>query len=367
MTATAIGPETLRELSDLATDGHPLLSVYLDLGGGEFPTPGARAAEASALLAHAGAHDADAERVRDLLRTESELLRESHGVAIFSCAATDVLEVVPLPSRVEPMAVVDTVPWLEPLAAMITSENWGVAVVSRRHARLFRGGAHGLVKFATIDDDVHRRHAQGGWAQARYQRGIEDQVAHHADHVAQLLARAHRRRAFDHLVVVAADELWPVVEAKLHPDLLDGLAGHVALDLESAPASEIQRAVTPLVEQAEQAREQALIARLEEALGTGGRAAAGVDEVLTLLEQERVEALLVLHGAQLTAGLCPRCGRLSADTENPCPLDGSPLATVDAVERAVELGAHQGADVVVIRHERAALAAHGSIGALLRW
>jgi len=367
MSATTIGLGTLRELSELATGGHQVLSVYVDLDGGEFPTPGLRASEVSALLAHAGAHDADAERIRELLRADPDLLRASHGLAIFSSAPSDVLEVVPLPTRVEPMAVVDTAPWLEPLAAMITSENWGVAAVSRRSARLFRGGRRGLVEFAAVDDDLHRRHMQGGVAQARYQRGIEQQVAEHAGHVAELLLRAHRRRAFDQLVVVAADELWPVVEEHLHPDLRARLAGRIARDLEHAPAVEIARAVAPVVERADQAGERALIARVEEGLGTGGAAAAGLDEVLALLEQGRVETLLVAQGAQLTASLCPRCGRLSAANHGTCPLDGAILASVDATEHAIESAASQDVDIVVVRHEDAALREHGSIAALLRW
>jgi hypothetical protein len=39
-------------------------------------------------------------------------------VAIFSSAKADVFEAVRLNSPVEPLAVVDTLPWLEPLAAL---------------------------------------------------------------------------------------------------------------------------------------------------------------------------------------------------------------------------------------------------------
>jgi hypothetical protein len=67
-------------------------------------------------------------------RAEPTIMRGVRGLAIFSSAATDVLEVLRLPSPVEPMAVVDTVPWLEPLAEMIAPVDWAIAVVSRtRH------------------------------------------------------------------------------------------------------------------------------------------------------------------------------------------------------------------------------------------
>lgn len=367
MGTTTVGAGTLRELSSFESDGHAVLSVYLDLDPSTFPTPAARDTELSALLSHAGAHDADAEQVRELLDAQSELTRGAHALAIFSSAQAGALEAVSLPERVDPMAVVDTIPWLEPLAALVTSENWGVIVVSRRGARLFRGGPRSLVEFASIDDDLHRRHAQGGWSQARYQRGIEQQVAEHGRHTAELMLRAHRRCRFEHVVVVAADELWPEVEVTLDHELRDRLAGHVALDLEHASAEEIVDAVAPVVERAQRDRERDLMASLEDALGTGGPAAAGLEEVLAMLEQERVETLLVADGATLTAGLCARCGRLSAAGQNHCPLDGAPLAAVDAVEHMVELAAHESVEIVVIRHELAALRQHDSIAALLRW
>lgn len=368
MAATGLGTGTLRRLSRLETDDGQLLSVYLDLDVTSFPTPVEREAQLSALLSHAGAGDADAERVRELLRARADLVRGAQGLAIFSCADREMLEAVPLPDRVEPMAVVDAVPWLEPLTAMITSENWGVAVVNRRAARLFRGGPRSLVEFATVDHEVHRRHAQGGWSQARFQRAIEEQVAQHVRQTAERIARAHRRRPFDQLVVVASDELWPEVEARLDHDLRERLAGHVDLNLEHAAPEEIARAVAPLVEAAERERERELVARLREFLGVGGRAAAGLDEVLATLEQERVEVLILAEGASLVADQCPTCGRLSASAQDHCPLDGARLARVDAVEHAVKRAAGGSvADIVVVRHEAAALKQHGSIAALLRW
>lgn len=368
MADTALGTGTLRDLASFDAQGHLVLSVYLSLDASTFPTPTARDTELSALLSRAGAHDHDAKRVRELLRTQPELVRDAQGLAIFSSAGAGMLEVVALPRAVEPLAVVDSVPWLEPLAALTTSENWGVAVVSRRAARLFRGGPDALVEFATVDDEVHGRHAQGGWSQARFQRGIEQQVAEHVRNATERMLRAHRRQAFDRLVIVAPDELWPVIEASLHAELSDRLAGHVALDLEHAAADEIARAVAPVVEGAERGDEHDLIARLEEALGTGGPASAGLDEVLAMLEQHRVEVLLVAGGASLEAGLCPRCGRLSAwPGDDHCRLDGAVLAPVDAVEHAIEVAARESSDVAVLQHEAAALREHGSIAALLHW
>ncbi|MGN6190232.1 MAG: baeRF10 domain-containing protein [Conexibacter sp.] len=340
MTPPAVGNGTLRRLGTIGEDGHAVLSVYLDLDPARFATPAARETELDALLAQArrdGAEE-DAERVRALIEGTPELLRGGRGLAVFSCAAAGTLESVTLPEPVEPLAVVDDVPWLEPLVTLVTAENWGVAVLSRRGARLFRGGRRGLVEFATVADDVHGRHQQGGWSQARYQRGFEEEVADHVRHTVAQLQRAHRRRPFEQFVAIAAAELWPVVEAQLPAELRDRLAGHVEHDLEHATTDEIADAIVPVVERAEQLREQQALARLEQALATGGPAAAGVDEVRALLEQRRVALLLVPEG--------PR--------EN-------------GLERLIADAAGTGVETLVVRHAAEELRAHGPVAALLHW
>jgi peptide chain release factor subunit 1 len=341
----------------------------VDLDPTRFPTPDAREAELGSLLDQARREggEADAERVMAWLAANSAVRRGARALAIFSSVRANIFEAVRLPNPVEPLAVVDTVPWLEPAAAMVSPGHWGVAVVSRRSARLFRGGPGGLTEFTAIDDELHRRHAQGGWSQARFQRGIEEQVAAHVRRVGERLLRAHRRRPLEHLVVVCSDELGPVVEHSFHLQLLEVLAGTVDADLEHATSAEITQRVAPLIERVERDRERALIAHLEEALGTGGPAAAGLDDVLSALEQDRVETLLVPDRGHLTAGLCPTCGRLSTDGSRRCPLDGGLLAEIDAVEHGLEEAARQSAQVVVVRYQPEWLRERGDIAALLRW
>jgi peptide chain release factor subunit 1 len=367
MPVASVSAATIERLSRIESAGESVLSVYLDLDPARFPTPGARDVELSALLGRAGAGGVDAKRVREALNVDPELARGAHSIAIFSCAAAGILEVVALPEPVEPLAVVDSAPWLEPLAAMVTTEDWGVAVVSRRAARLFRGGPQGLVEFAVVRDDLHRRHAQGGWSQARFQRGIEGQVAVHVRHVAERLLRAHQRRPFEQLIFVASSELWPVVEASLHRDLRDRVAGVIERDLGDAATEQIMQAISPVIDRTEAARERVLIDRVEQGLRTGGAAAAGLDEVLAMLEQNRVEVLLVPDGADLTAGRCPHCARLFASAEGQCPDDGAPLIVVDAIEHIVELAGQRSLEVVVVSHEPDALCAHGPVAALLHW
>jgi peptide chain release factor subunit 1 len=367
--AESAGADTLERLARLDWHGHRVLSVYIDLDPSRFPTPGSRSSQLGSLLdeARRQAGDHAVARVQEWLDAEPTLARGARGVAIFSSAEADIFEAARLASPVEPLAVLDTIPWLEPLAAAISPGDWGVAVVSRRAARLLRGGASGLSEFATVEDQLHRRHAQGGWSQARFQRGIEEQVAAHARGVARHLLRAHRRSPFTHLAIACSGELRPVIERSLPRELAGVLTVVIDADLEHAPAAEIANAVAPAIERAERDRELELITHVEQALGTGGPAAAGLDEVLSTLQEQRVAILLVPEHGDLKAGLCPTCGRLATDGERRCPLDDAPLAEVDGVEHALEEAERQSAQVVVMRHRSEWLREHGEIAALLRW
>lgn len=215
---------------------------------------------------------------------------------------------------------------------MISPGAWGVAVVSRSAARLFPRGPGALVEFVAVNDEVHSRHAQGGWSQACFQRGIEEKVAVHVRRVANRLRRAHLRRPFEHLATVASSELRPVIEDSLHGELAELLTRHHRRRRRTRHRRRAGLTVSPVAERAQQARERALVARLEEALGTGGASAARLDEVLPMLDQQRVDALLIPEGSSLRSGLCPTGGRLSTTDDGRCPLDGAVLDEVDEVD-----------------------------------
>ena len=253
MAPPAVGAGTLRRLGEMSSGGLSVLSIYLDLDSARSPTPTTREAGLEALLAGAGhaAGGAEANRMREMLRSMPELEHGARGLAMFSSAEGSVFEAVPLPCGIEPMAVADTLPWLEPLAALFTPGDWGVAVLGRRVTRLFRGGSRMLVEFAAVHDDPHGGDTRASRPELRRRRPIDHRMAEQARRVAGLLLRAHRRRTFDRLAVAGPSEQCPLLEDALASDLLGRLAGFIGLDLQDASPQEIVRAVAPVVAQAE--------------------------------------------------------------------------------------------------------------------
>jgi len=352
MAANTITRGRLRRLAELRPERGLVLSVFFNLDPSEFATPAARATEVNSVVTAAAhkveefeglEHDerqalrADVERVREVLEGSGVATNGTHGVAVFACGPADLLEVVRLPHPIESRAIVDDHPCVEPLVRGRSSERWCVLLVNRRKARIFIGEADGLQELDRITDDVHQQHDQGGWSQARYARGIEQEKLNHLGHTLETLFGRFKRRPFDHLVVGAPDELVAEVEERLHPYLRARLAGRIGVDVENSSAGEVQAAAAEVVDRHVAAVEREALDRMQQGIGRGDRGVSRPEAVMAALEQARVEILL-----------------LAEDFDAP-ELD-------EALEKAIT----QSAQVLVVRHHDD-LELHGGIGAVLRF
>jgi peptide chain release factor subunit 1 len=382
MHRTSSTSEALGRLSELDTQGHSVLSLYLDFDPVRFTHLRERQMQVEALLAeveHRHLEDGDGTRedrmalrediarVREILTDDELAAQPARGLAVFCSTPVDLFEIVALPRGVEANATVARRPVIEPLVEVATPERWCLLLISRRTARILRGTRERFAEVAGVRDDVHRRHSQGGWSQARYQRGIEHEVDEHIRGACALLFERFGRREFDRLLTAGPAELENRVKRKLHPDLRARLAGHFEIDVERATPDQAHRHAAPLIEADEREREGAALARLREGMAPEGHAAVGLDEVLALLNERRVKTLLVAHGFTARGSVCSRCARLYAgDADLPCPVDGAArVPCADITERAVELALEQSVEVTIVRHRPRELAEHGPIAALL--
>lgn len=380
---TLLARDTRGRLRTVDAEGHRVLCVYLGFDPTQMPNLRERRMEANSLLTQAehryGADQElsranrmalreDIQSVRELLSDDEELAPESaHGLAIFSSVPAGISEIVRLPESVDPAVAFEEQPFLEPLVELSAFERWCVLLISRRASRIFTGPREHLLEVVDVLDDVHGRHAQGGWSQARYQRGVEEEVEEHIHATCTTLFARLQRRGFDRLLVAGPAELHARVERQLHPELRRRLAGFFEIDVERATRGEVHQRALPLIETAEREREREALRRVNEGLAPAGHAVAGLDEVLELLNEGRVQVLLVAHRFAIEGFACPHCDRLSANS-SPCPSDGAtPEHREDIVESAIELALERSAEVLVVHHELEEFAAHGSIAALLRY
>jgi len=376
MQASAPDHDQLRSLAELRLDRPVVLSLYLNLDPSQFATPPARKTSVRSLLDEAErrlrerdglSHDdkmalqASLERAARFL--ENNLPSDgAHGVAVFASEPNDLFEALKLPRSIPNRVAIGRSPLVGPLVRLSRRERWCLALVNRRDARIFRGSPDGLREVQQIHDDVSGQHDQGGWSQARYQRGIEKEKDDHLKVTCDALLRHFKRQPFQRLIVGGPREMITDFEQKLHHYIRERLAGRIEVDVEHSSADQVLEAARPLIEKLERRREREALDKL------GERGACGLHDVLPPLNERRVELLILDEQFGGVTGVqCLECGWLGLEGER-CPADGSELVELeDLTEAMIELSVQQSAELLAVHHERSALEAYGGAAALLRF
>src|SRR3954467_14253963 len=145
MQTNQLSPDPLRRLAELRPSDGKVISIYLNLDPTEFASAQARATAINSLLDEAGraareekpSVREDVERIRDAFKNLD--FQGAHGVAIFASGAEDLLEIIKLPRTVDNTVVIDEAPYVEPLVEVQARARYGVVLVNRQTARIFRG------------------------------------------------------------------------------------------------------------------------------------------------------------------------------------------------------------------------------------
>jgi len=369
----AITPDTIRDLAAFDSAGAPVTSCYLDVDGRRLRKHQDVEQELEALLREvrtqangtASVHD-DLKRIETYVRSGFDR-STTRGLVIFSCSARDLWKVIPLPVPVRSRVIINNVPAVGQLESVVQElDRFGVLLADRQRARMFVFELGELVDRSELLDELPRDYDTRG----EKERG---DVAPHVD----ALAQQHLRRAadaaftmfqtqgFDHLCIGGPDATVGELESLLHPYLRDRLCGRIAV-APSASVDEIRRAAIVVAAQQERAAEAEMVSRLRDAVGSGHRGVAGLDDTLAALAEHRVEVLLVSDGYQASGWSCGPCGVLTAVGRRCKVCDGEMTEIGDIVEEAVDHAMAQSCKVEICI-DNADLDVLGRIGALLRF
>jgi peptide chain release factor subunit 1 len=380
--ARTITWDELRGLAAFEAKNGRAISLYLDLDPSVSPTPGEAHTRLNSLLDQAAKSAAAtpnrlAHGQREALRADFDRIRRyfdqefarngARGLAVF-CGSNDGLWAAwPLIDSVRDEVRIDTRLYLAPLARLVGRGDGAlVIVVSREQGRFYGLRAGRLEEVTDLSDEQPRRHDQGGWSQARFQRHVDELAADHvrtvADELDKLVRRAH---GSVEVVVISPEETWAELSDMLSQPVRAALAGWTHAEAHASPA-ELLALATPVLNRARAKKERALLERWREEAGRNGRAATGWAETLAAAADGRVETLLVSDGADREAWRCPTCGRVSADPGE-CPLDGTAMERVEkGVDAAVHEALRHGGTIWIAQDAQDLDPAEG-IGALLRY
>ncbi len=368
---------TVRALAAWDPGGAPVTSLYLNVDGRRFPRKADYLVRLEELV-RAARHqaeelDRDARRsVEADLEAMSSYVRERferdgvRGLALFSSREAGLWEAIALPRPVRNRAVVGPEPDVLPLEELLeTYPEICTVLVDSEKARIFLAELGRIEEGSDVWDEVPGRHDQGGWAQMRYQRHVDDHRQRHLKHVAEVVFRRFQERPFDHLVLAGPQEVVAELERELHDYVAKRVRARIHLPITATPEQVLERSLA-LEEEITRERERARVARLAEAAAADRGAVVGPEATFGAIAAGRVGELLVDVDLSLPGTTCRGCGRPSLEP-GACPTCGGEMRPVpDVVEAAVALAVRQGARVETVNAD-AELADLGGIGAFLRF
>jgi peptide subunit release factor 1 (eRF1) len=151
---------------------------------------------------------------------------------------------------------------------------------------------------------------------------------------------------------------------RLHGKLVDTVAMPVTVS-----AREVLERTLEVQVALERGQEVELVNGLVAELHEGGRAVAGLEQVVEVANRDRVWKLVYAKGFRVEGGECASCGRYAIRQKGQCVLCGGDVQPVAGlVDRLSQAVLETGGNVEVVDGAAAAtLADHGSIAAMLRY
>jgi peptide chain release factor subunit 1 len=373
---THLDQALLRKLADWNTDGVPITSVYLTVDGRRYPKKSDYEVRLGELLRGARAQaepfgrdavrsvESDLEAMTRHVREEFER-GDTRGLALFSSHDAGLWEDVRVPRPVRNRSVVAPAADVLPLEHLLeTCRPVCTALVDYARARLFLSVVGRIEEISDVWDEVPGRHDQGGWAQMRMQRHVDDHRRKHLKNVADALFRLWKRRPFDDLILAGPAEAHTDLEHDLHPYLAQRVRASITLPMVASP-EEVLRRSAEIEEEIERRARREQVERLAQASANGRGGVVGIAGTLAALSDGRVSELLVSVDLTAAGGHCPSCGRFTEQAGD-CDRCGAPLEAVpDVIESAVVQALRQGSRVETV--EDGGLSELGGIGVFLRF
>lgn len=307
----------------------------------------------------------DVERVFRFLDYEYDW--QPRGVAIFS-AGDALWRTFPLPISVPTRAYCSSKPMVRVLMDVIDRfGRYAVALVDREALRLFAVEGGEITPLSEVVGEELKRHRQGGWAAARYQRHEDHLALHNLKQAIEVVDQYMADHDLERWMLGGSEEVLAQVKGLLPDRLRRGLIGEFAVNMAARPAEVLQRSMDIAME-ADIKEERRLVQEAITAANKGGAGVIGLADSLYALQEGRVRLLLVDEEFSASGIMCTTCEYIAPHLGGACPFCGGTefREVTDAVNQAIHKAVDSGASVNIVR-ENEALQRAGGIAALLRY
>ncbi len=291
-----------------------------------------------------------------------EFLNKNAGdtLAIFASRIHNFFKTVSLPTKVNNSLIVDSSPYIRPLARIQDEwESFTLILLNSHYAKIFSVSLGSVDREKNLSSNIMNKHRKGGMSQARFQRLRKGAIHTFFSEVEEAL-----EKIADKQIVLAGPG-----QAKLQ--FQDMLSKHLAerivevIDIDINDEQQLLKESARLISKREEQKSHDAVQQLKSEILKDGLAAYGLDDTLQAVKNGQVELLIVEKDYKLKGCLCEHCQIVRAGHVKDCPMCGRPTSEVDVIEEIIEFAERTDADIEFTDDEE--ISNLGHVGAILRF
>lgn len=285
---------------------------------------------------------------------------QENNIAIFASEKHHLFTTIPLPMTINNALVVDSSPYIRPLARIADEwESFALVLLNSNQAKIFSIELGKAEQQKKLSSDIMNKHKKGGWSQARFQRIRKGAIQDFFNEVSEYLEQIHEKQ------IVLAGPGTAKVQFK------ETLPKHIAerivdvIDININKEDDIIKQSLDLISEKEEQKSENTVKQLKQEILKNGLAVYGFDDTLKAAQNGQIDVLIVEKDFHLKGCLCEHCQILRSGPVKDCPVCGNSTAEADTIEEIIEFAERTDATIEFTKDEE--IQKLGHIGGLLRY
>jgi peptide chain release factor subunit 1 len=309
------------------------------------------------------------EKVRTFLEKDykrSAIGKKFKSVAIFVSQPMDYYAAFGLPHKIKESMVVDTSPYIRPLAQLVDEwENYGLILINNNEAEMFLVSMGALKDQKRLAAHIMNKHKKGGWSQMRFNRLRREAIDHFQKKVREALEDFIGKEKIAGLLIAGPGEAKIHFKNSLTPHLKDQVLTTLDYDMDD-PTEKLVEAATEEVAKIERMKSAQAVERLRGEILKGGQAVYGIKETVEATREGKAELLVLSKELKPRGWICENCQVVELGSKDKCPYCQSKTSEVDVLEEILEFAERAGTNIEFVG-DNPMLEALGGVGAILRY
>ena len=282
------------------------------------------------------------------------------NIAIFASKKHDFLRYISLSIKVKNLLIVDSSPYIRPLARIQDEwESFTLVLVSSNNAKIYSISLGKIEVTKKLSADIINKHKKGGCSQARFNRIRKGAISAFLSDVVEALQKI----ADEQIIVAGPGTTKNQFIDMLTKDIKDRIVDIIDISLEDE--KKLLKESIYLISEIEQRKSQEAVQQLREEILKDGLAVYGLEDTLNAVKNGQVELLVIEKDYKLRGWICENCQAVKEGIKNTCPYCGKKTSEVDVLEEILEFAERTDAEIEFTDDEE--IANLGHIGAILRF